>query len=464
MSREEMEVNIDGIRVVLIGDKHELPMLDWSIRKFSIHVRDWSAAVSADTKVDTFINVYNFSKSAWEPLIEPWHLGFHLAKEQHPEKLSLDLYSRKSLELTLTVATIAMFSKAFDVLSSEEDTLSKPRKMETPFKIRNYTGFSVDVWAANSSDNDTGAAAKLEDGDEIPWRFEDPATMRETLSPEGATGVLGIRLEGSGFDSINKIPVNREGEALYNLRPKKSGVQHRLLVEIKLGIDNVKYITFRSPLLVENNTQITLDMGVYDRENGNIVKIESIAPGDARPAPVGAAYNHSLLIRPDPGFGLTWCSKDLQWKDLLRRPIRTLICRQEGNSNGNPFYFQMQAVFDKKDPLTGIYPYMRIKIHPPVELHNLLPFDFKYHIFVRDPNDNKTKWNNFLRKGGVSPMHTVTLSDTLMMSIDLQMPDEFSETDYGVINSPDRDNFRRDKAIVVKDLSKQPLLRLKLHY
>jgi vacuolar protein sorting-associated protein 13A/C len=458
MSREEMEISIDGIRVVIIGDKHELPMIDWSVRKFGIHVRDWSTTMSADTRVDTFINVFNFSKSAWEPLIEPWHLGFHLAKEQHPDKLSLDLYSRKSLEITMTTATIAMFSKAVDVLWSDEDTLSKPRKMETPFKIRNRTGFTINVWAATSNDDDANAA-KLEDDEEIPWRFEDPATMRETLSPEGATGVLGVRLEGSGFDSINKIHVNREGEDLYNLRPKKSGVQHRLMVEVTLGEDNVKYITFRSPLLVENNTHIPVDMGIFSPEEGHILKIERIPPGDARPAPVGAAYKHSIIIRPDPGFSYTWSNERLFWKDLLRRPTRAITCRHESDSNSPAFYFQMNAVYNKKDPLTGTYPFMRIKLHAPVEVQNLLPFDFKYKVF-----DEKTgeKWTNFLRKGGVSPVHTVELSHTLMIDLDMQTQ-QYNKSDYAIINSLDRESFKRDKTIIMKDKNGLPL-RLKLHY
>lgn len=457
VSREEMEINIEGLRVVLIGDKHELPMIDWSVRKFGVNVRDWSTSMSADTKLDTFINVYNFSKSSWEPLIEPWHLGFHMAKEQHPDKLSLDLISRKSLELTLTVATIAMFSKAFDVLSSDEDTLAKPRKMETPFKIRNHTGFTLNVWAANNSD-DSGSAAKLEDGDELPWRFEDAATMRENLSPEGATGVLGVQLEGSGFESVNKIFVNREGEDLYNLRPKKDGVQHRLLVEVTLGLDNVKSITFRSPLLVENNTHIPIEIGVFSPEEGHILKIERIEPGDARPAPVGAAYKHSLLVRPDPGFNYNWSTGRLFWKDLLRKPTRDITCQSEEDKK-SIFYFRMNATFNKKDPLTGAYPYMRIKLHAPVEVQNLLPFDFKYKIFDEGANRN---WTNFLRKGGVSPVHTVDLNHTLMMSVDMQN-ESFSRSEFSIINSLDRENFKREKTLTVKDKDGTPL-KLRMHY
>lgn len=350
VKREEMTIQLEGIRIVLIGDKHELPMLDWRVHKFDIEVRDWSGAMTADTNIDTLFNIYNFSKSAWEPLIEPWQLGFHMAKELKEGKLAVELYSRKSLELTMTTATIALASKSADFLSSDEDVLSKPRGMDAPYRIRNHTGFDINVWAESKDEN--GAAAKLSDGDEAPWRFEDPTTTRETLSVEGATGYVGIRLEGSGFDSITRIPVNREGESLYNLRPRKDRVQHRLLVEVKLGTDNVKCVTFRSPLLVENNTQIPVEVGVYSPGEGHLLKIEKIAPGDARPAPVGAAFMHSLVVRPDQGFGYTWSNERLFWKELLKKPTRTITCRSENDQSSPPFYFQMFAKYDKKDPLT----------------------------------------------------------------------------------------------------------------
>ena len=351
LKREEMKIQMDGIRVVLIGDLHELPILDWSVKKFGIDVRDWTGNLTADTSVDTFFNVYNFSKSAWEPLIEPWTLGFHMAKEANPDRLAVELYSRKSLELTITSATIALASKSAQFLTSDEDVLSKPRGNDAPYKIRNWTGFEVDVWTSGETDDDD-QAAKLQDGEEKPWRFEDPTTTRETLSPEGQSGVIGVKLNGSGFDSVERIQVNREGEILYNLKPPKDKIKHRMLVDVSLGTDNVKYITLRSPLLVENNTQIPVELGVFSPEEGHLLKIEKIAPGESRPSPVGAAFMHSLVVRPDQGFGYTWSDERLFWKDLLKRPVRTLTCRGEDGGNGPPFYFQMQAVFDKNNPLT----------------------------------------------------------------------------------------------------------------
>jgi vacuolar protein sorting-associated protein 13A/C len=458
IKREEMRIQMDGIRVVLIGDLHELPMVDWSVKKFNVEVRDWTGSMTADTNIDTFLNVYNFSKSSWEPLIEPWQLGFHLAKETNPDKLAVELYSRKSLELTVTAATIAMASKSAQFLSSEEDVLSKPRGNDSPYRIRNYTGFDLNVWSSGEVD-DEGQAAKLTDGEERPWRFEDPSTTRETLSPEGQSGLIGVKLDGSGFDSVDRIPVSREGETLYNLKPRKDKIQHRMLVEVKLGTDNVKYITLRSPMLVENHTQIPIELGVYSPDEGHLLKIEKIAPGEARPSPVGAAFMHSLVIRPDQGFGYTWSNERLFWKDLLKRPIRTLKCQGEQDDSSPPFYFQMQASFDKNNPLTAIYPYMRIRISAPIEVQNLLPYDFKYRIYDKTTTKD---WTNFLRKGGVSPIHVVELSHLLLMSVDMQ-DTPFKASEFAIINPGNKEDFRREKTLTVRDNNNLDL-RLKIHY
>jgi vacuolar protein sorting-associated protein 13A/C len=457
LKREEMHVSIEGIRVVLIGDVHEMPMLDWRVKKFGVDVRDWSGAMVADTSLDTLINVYNFSKSAWEPLIEPWSVGFHMSKDQNPDRLSVDLYSRKSMELTVTAATIALGSKSFDFLAGDEDMLSKPRSSDAPYRIRNHTGFSLDVWAEGKDQE--GFSAKLEDGEEQPWRFEDPMSTRETLSTDGASGMVGVRLGGSGFDTLSRIPVHREGEFLYNLKPKQDRIQHRILVDVKLGADNIKSITFRSPLLVENNTQIPIELGMFSPEDGHLLKIDKIAPGDARPAPIGSVYMHSIVIRPDQGFGYSWSNERLFWKDLLKRPTRTITCRGESDEQAPPFFFQLHAAYDKKDPLTGVYPYMRLRLQAPVEIHNLLPYDFKYRIY---DSNTKKDWTNFLRKGGISPVHVVELSHLLLVSVEMQ-DGPFKPSKFGIINSTDRENFRREKVLEVKDDNDQTL-HLNMHF
>lgn len=345
---EELSATIEGIRVVLIGDVHELPILDLGIKNFTATAEDWSSNLKAETAIDLYTNVYNFSKSAWEPLLEPWQVGIGMAKDAQSGLMSIDVASKKVFDVTLTTATIALASKSFAFLSKDEDVLGKPRGVDAPYRIRNYTGFDV-VVQSKSSTTDDNMTARLEDGQEVPWSFEPWEKMRENLSSESSTGSVGIHLEGSGFDPVKNVRLNREGEAIYGLKPKTDNILHRLLVEVTLGKDNVKYVTLRSPLVVENETQIPVELGVYDAQEGHLLKIEKIAPGESRPAPVGAAFLKSLLVRPDSGFGYAWSSETLWWRDLLKRPTRTMVCKGE---NGDPFYFQLNATFDRSNPLT----------------------------------------------------------------------------------------------------------------
>lgn len=347
--REELTATIDGIRVVVIGDLHELPILDLSIKDFTATAEDWSSSLKAEVPLEMYINVYNFSKSAWEPLLEPWAVGLGVAREQDTGLLSVDVTSRKTFDITITANTIALASKSFAFLTQDQDVLGKPRGTESPYRIRNYTGFDVVVRSKNpSSDEDINV--HLEDGQEASWSFEHWEKMRENVMTDTmASTAVAVQLDGSGFDVLRNIRLNREGEFIYSLKPKRDNISHRLMVDVKLGNDNVKYVTLRSPLLVENQTQIPVELGVYDAPEQSLLKIEKIAPGEARPAPVGAVFEKTLLVRPDSGFGYAWSSETLWWRDLLKRPTRTMICKGE---QGEPFYFQMNATFDKSNPMT----------------------------------------------------------------------------------------------------------------
>ncbi|CAG9988581.1 unnamed protein product [Clonostachys byssicola] len=447
-SQEELSATIEGVRVVLIGDLHELPILDIGVKQFTASAQNWSSNLKAEVAVDMYSNVYNFSKSSWEPLIEPWQVGLGVAREIGTGMLSVDLASKRAFDVTITTATIALASKSFDFLTTEQNVLDKPRVNEAPYRIRNYTGFDV-VVNSKSPTSEEPISVSLEDGKEAPWSFEHWEKMRENLLTESNQNDVSITLEGSGFDTVKNVRINREGEFTYGLRPK-ADVLHRLCVEVGLGADNVKYVTLRSPLLFENATEIPVELGIYDSQDGHLLKIEKIAPGESRPAPVGAAYEKAALIRPDGGFGYRWSTEQLWWKDLLMRPTRQIVCKGD---TADPFYFQVHARFDKANPLTKSYPNMKIKLSAPITLENLLPYDFKYRIYDRN---TKKDWSNFLRKGGVSPVHVVELSHLLLLSVDMQ-DTVFKPSDFAIINSGTNEDFRKENRIILKDDQGLPL-------
>ena len=102
---------------------------------------------------------------------------------------------------------------------------------------------------------------------------------------------------------------------------------------------------------------------------------------------------------------------------------------------------------------------MRIRLSAPIELQNLLPFDFKYRIYDKN---TKKDWTNFLRKGGLSPVHVVELSHLLLLSIDMQNS-VFKQSEFAIINANAHEDFRRESTLPVKD-NQGIELDLKLHY
>ncbi|CAK7273224.1 Vacuolar protein sorting-associated protein 13 [Sporothrix epigloea] len=441
---EALHATLDGIRVVLIGDLHELPILDLSIKKATLAAEDWSTNLRADTLIELYVNVYNFAKSAWEPLVEPWEMSIGVGREKDTGVFSIEVASKKTFDITVTSSSIALASKsAAFLMQTPQDVLGKARGTDAPYRIRNYTGFSIVVSSRSTLTNEE-VTVRLDDGDEAPWSFEQWEKMRENLIVESQSQNVQVHLESSGFDPVKGIRLSREGQTVFGLRPKSNQVLHRLLVDVKLGEDNVKYVTFRSPLVVENETQLPVEIGVYDAQEGHLLKIENIAPGESRPAPVGAVYLKSLVLRPDSGFGFDWSTETLWWRDLLKRPTRTMVCKGE---HGEAFFFQVNAIFDRGNPLVQNYPYMRIKLSAPIILENLLPYDFKYRIYDKN---TKRDWTNFLRKGGVSPVHVTELSHLLLLSVDMQ-DTAFKPSDFAVINSGHSEDFHTEKALVCKD-------------
>jgi vacuolar protein sorting-associated protein 13A/C len=102
---------------------------------------------------------------------------------------------------------------------------------------------------------------------------------------------------------------------------------------------------------------------------------------------------------------------------------------------------------------------MRIRLSAPVELENLLPYDFKYRIYDKN---TKKDWTNFLRKGGLSPVHVVELSHLLLLSIDMQ-DTVFKASEFAIINSNNQEDFRKESILVCKD-NEGLALNLRLHY
>lgn len=102
---------------------------------------------------------------------------------------------------------------------------------------------------------------------------------------------------------------------------------------------------------------------------------------------------------------------------------------------------------------------MKIKLSAPVTLENLLPYDFKYRIYDKN---TKKDFSNFLRKGGVSPVHVTELSHLLLLSVDMQ-DTVFKASEFAIINPGSSEDFKKETTLKCQD-DQGLQLNLKLQY
>jgi vacuolar protein sorting-associated protein 13A/C len=118
-----------------------------------------------------------------------------------------------------------------------------------------------------------------------------------------------------------------------------------------------------------------------------------------------------------------------------------------------PFIFQIHARLDKKSILYGQYPAMGIRLSAPIEIENLLPFDFKFRIVDKTSGQD---FSSYLRKGGVTPIHVIENNHLVLFNV--EMPDtDYKRSEYAIISTKRTDDLDLDNTIELisgKDKSK----------
>lgn len=463
VSKEQLKARINGFQFVLVGDLQELPFVHLSTDEFVVSVNDWSGDLRMATSITTSIRYFNLTNSHFEPLMDPWKFDLRVNRTSvGPGQMPLNvrLSAAERLEINLTSAFIELAITTATVWSREGDRIKEGKGNDAPFKIRNRTGLSMMLWPEPqdlTKEIKKNAAKTLHDGAEVPWRFEDRKTTRDNVSAVRHNS-LGVKLENCPWtEALRGISVDREGENILLLRPKIEKVSHQLMCEVKLE-HNIKVITFRSTLNVDNKTSHPVEMIVVDTHGKAMGGAMKIDPGESCPIPLVAVYDGRFRIRPLKGFGFDYgWSSMIHWTNLMKRSKRSISCKPM-NQGDTAFYFQAQAVFDATDPVAKVYPRMSVTLRAPIEIENLLPYDIKYRI--HDKNSGLSS-SEFLVKGGTFPVHTVELSHLILLSI---APEDtnLKHSDYAIINTDDselpiEDHFHLPDAQGMK-------LMLKLHY
>ncbi|KAL6309957.1 vacuolar protein sorting-associated protein 13 [Sparassis latifolia] len=458
ISKEQFKGSFDGLRLVVIGDLHEQPMLHVRVKPFILGAKDWSGEMQATSTLAVHTSYWNLATSHWEPLIDPWTFTTTIARDASTGGMKMTLSARERLDINVTTTFVELVLSTAKMMAQEgEKVLRSARGSYAPYRIRNRTGSAIYIW----SDVDTSSNAKdsvskqIPNGHIVDWRFEDWKTIREHVSSSGHNS-LGVQIVGKSWEQLRSIPVDREGEYTFSLRPRIEKYNHRLLCEVKVQ-DNVKLVTFRSTYKVENETLYPLELTLVDDAGQPVYSVEKIAPGQDYALPIEAVSQYRVRLQPDQGFGYKWSSA-IRWEDLLARRRFTIRCPHADPTEA-AFRFQAWVETDVGDVHARKIPKMTLKLRAPIELENLLPYNLEYRIYDKDTDQN---WRSYLRKGGIMPVHSVELGHLILLNVHVQ-DTAFKPSEFAIINTDGNSDFDIESRLTLRD-SFDRKLDLRLNY
>ncbi|XP_006454344.1 hypothetical protein AGABI2DRAFT_114096 [Agaricus bisporus var. bisporus H97] len=458
MTMQQFKGSFDGFRLVMIGDLHEQPMLHMKIKPFIVRARDWSAELHATVTMALQINFWNLMNSHWEPLIDPWTFTITASKEKAEGGLNFGLSARDRLDINLTSNFAEVATTTLNMWSKEGmSVLQKARGTYAPYRIRNKTGTSILVW----SEGDAGIhapeteAMPVHNNRTIDWRFDDWRTTREIHTSVGEH-TLGVQFANKAWEQIRGIPVDREGEYVYSLRPQSGKYPERLLCEVKV-VENTKIVTIRSTFKVENLTLYPLELMLVDEAGHPVASLEKIAPGQEYALPIDAVAKNRIRIQPDQGFGYKW-SPAIRYDDLLARKGFSIRCTHSDPREA-AFRFQAWVHTDANEGSARKLPKVSLKLRAPLELENLLPYNLEYRIYDKNTDQN---WRSYLRKGGVMPVHSVELGHFVLLNVTIQ-DTVFKPSDFSIINTDGHSDFDVENKLTLRDQQGRKL-ELRLNY
>jgi hypothetical protein len=138
---------------------------------------------------------------------------------------------------------------------------------------------------------------------------------------------IGIQFIERPWEQLRGIPVDREGEYVFSLRPRTDKYPNRLLCEVKV-IDNIKIVTIRSTYKVENMTLYPIELMLVDEQGHPVYSLEKVAPGQEFSLPIEAVTKNRIRIQPDRTFSS--CV-------LVRNELTPEIQRALGTNGALPF-------------------------------------------------------------------------------------------------------------------------------
>lgn len=264
-------------------------------------------------------------------------------------------------------------------------------------------------------------------------------------TPSGEHSIA-VQFVGQPWEQLRSIPVDREGEYTFSLRPRTEAIYSRMLCEVKVE-SGVKIITLRSTYRIRNQTLYPVEIGLSDedgRTKHDVFKLGRSTVNECitlltplqRPVmitrcPLRPSANAKFAYSLTPGLAT---SGRLVSVGTTSSRISRSLCAALMQTRARPPFVSTPLSRRIRSPspcgecariylcplssaVSRRYPKIDLSLRAPIELENLLPYNLQYRIYDKDTDQN---WRSYLRKGGVMPVHSVELGHLVLLNVEIQ--------------------------------------------
>eukprot|EP01132_Coremiostelium_polycephalum_P003734 gene3734-4653_t len=413
----QFSFTIKNLECVVIDDlsKHQMntPLFKLNLAFGNSKIIVKSSIIEVDFESVIQLDYYNNRIAFWEPFLESWlfKTEIGLGKE-----LSLDLYSTDLLNMNLTIPFmdnvsifLRTYSKEFGypfslIVAPVDPDKNKPKK---PVNPNSLFGKIKKLKEKKLRKSFSPFYIRNQTGSKIRYRLEthDGKQVEGVVSEKNHCSVVNIEGYGtffelkSGFSSpINFLPdvqINLETFNQLVLSVELLGIEKSISVpldkiktyEHPIFIDSTtssklfsivgikkgtKYITFRFPIVFQNNTSFPIDIatvaaGFGGTQPPNLSSVINI--GQTRtPLPINRMKNILIKIRPT-GDEFKWCNETFDANSNIDENDK-FTCISKG---GDKVCYIKSFVKQKNN-------FSIVKLSAMIKVKNLLPFPIAYRL------------------------------------------------------------------------------------
>eukprot|EP01132_Coremiostelium_polycephalum_P006743 gene6743-8360_t len=427
LDNESFKLSCPTISILYINESAELylPVVELFLTDIETNAKNWSTDLELKTGMIFKADYFNENNMKFEPLIEDWTFKVDFKKNRKGHMRGLFSANQEIMNINVSHAFLQTLSSTMILMKEKESEYqlqaaspapspapspaTSRRIVDTPLSkhMRSSLQLSpseVDAghckfnshWIINETGVDLEYSIPRIESSDLKLdssRRTVPIPIKHSKDRDSTIGEhLSINLKILG-GTVEKISVDAVGCTVYQIvggtPPNSSPVasssflstitsssspaptQHQEIVcEVKLQCDGSKVVIIKSMDQFENNTKFDIDLKFM--ENGPTITLEKQA-------------RYSLPLQVSNSFKKFWIklSNSHYWSegiDIQLPDSKTSKLFKLLTSEKVPFFIAL--VSDRKEfqGSSGTRPHNTIKLHPPIQIENLLPHSFKMQL------------------------------------------------------------------------------------